>query len=115
IFGGPAGRGSAPDGVPAVSAGPGSPPRRRSLAISTTCPCAEGAARVLLVRRALPLLGGEHPARVVGDELPRSEVDVVVPAVVLLVGDRFGHLLALVRRPVRIGAVVGKDRHAVAL
>src|SRR3954447_23224161 len=115
ILGVPAGRGSAPGRVPAGSVVPGSAPRRRSSPISTTCPDAEGAARVLLVRHAPPLLEGEHLARVVGDELPRSEVDVVVPAVVLLLGDRLGHLLALVRRPVGIGAVVGEDRHAVAL
>ena len=42
-------------------------------------------------------------------------VDVVVPAVVLLAGDRLGHPLALVRRPVRIGAVVGQHRHPAAL
>ena len=40
--------------------------------ISTTRPGAEGAARVLPVRRALPLPEVEHPARVVGDEAPRS-------------------------------------------
>src|SRR5690242_11890486 len=86
-----------------------------SVSISTTVPCAEGAARVLLVRRALPLPGVECPARVVGDELPWPDVDVVVPAVVLPERDRLGHLVALVRRPVRIGAVVGQHRHSVTV
>ena len=108
------GRGSAPGWVPRVRSARQSP-RFRSRPSQPPARAAEGAARVLLVRRALPLPEVEHPARVVGDEVPRPEVDVVVPAVVLLAGDRLGHPLALVRRPVRIGAVVGQHRHAAAL
>src|SRR5690242_76459 len=62
IFGVPAGRGSAPG----------------RMLISTTGLCAEGAARVLPVRRVLPVLEVEHLARVADDEGPRPDVDVVV-------------------------------------
>src|SRR3954463_7648258 len=72
ILGVPAGRGSAPGRVPAGSVVPGSAPRRRSSPISPAARAGEVPPRVLRLGVPPPLLEGEHLARVVGDELPRS-------------------------------------------
>src|SRR5919198_45496 len=86
----------------------------RSTAISATGLPGERAALVLLVGRALPAEEVERPAAVGGDEGPRPEVGVVVPAVVLPGDDRRLDRVSLVRGPVRIAAVVGQHAHPAA-